>query len=53
MKKKNLIKLFALTLCFITIFSTVVLSKENKNNKFRSVSVCKVDPFPGSTEISE
>lgn len=53
MKKKNLIRLFALTLCFTTIFSTVVLAKENTNTKFSNVSVCKSDPHAGHVEIAE
>lgn len=53
MKKRNLIKLFALTLCFITILSTVVFAKENKNTQFNNISVCKSDPHPGSIELPE
>lgn len=53
MKKRNLIKLFALTLCFITILSTVAFAKESSNMKFNSVSVYGMDPHPPTTEIPE
>lgn len=53
MKKRNLTKLFALTLCFITILSTVVFAKENTTTRFRNISIYKADPFPGDMEIPD
>lgn len=53
MKKRSFIRLFALTLCLITIFSTVVLSKKNTNTKITDISVCKSDPHAGHIEIAE
>lgn len=53
MKKRNLIKLFALTLCFITVLSTVAFAKENKNTNFNTVAAYKSDPHPGDMEFPE
>lgn len=53
MKKRNLIKLFALTLCFITALSTVVFAKEIKNTSFNNIAAYKSDPHPGDVEIPD
>lgn len=48
MKKRNLVKIFTLTVCLSVILSTVVMAKEPiiKEYKSTKASMCAVDPHP-------
>lgn len=56
MKKRNLVKSFAITLCLSFFISTLAFAKDNKEYKqyksSRAVN-CAVVPHPGETEFPE
>ena len=55
MKKRNLVKIFTITLCLSAIFSTVAMAKEPITKEYKSAraSVCSVAPHPTSDNFPD
>lgn len=53
MKKKNLVKIFSLSLCLTFVFSIVAGAKENKQYKSARITIYAVDPHPTEHEFPE
>lgn len=46
MKRRNINKIFTLTLCIVLVFSTVVSAKNIENKANRAQAYECIDPFP-------
>lgn len=46
MKRRNINKIFTLTLCIVLVFSTVVSAKNIENKASRAQAYECIDPFP-------
>lgn len=53
MKKKNLVKVFVLSLCLTTVFSTFAFAKDNKQYKYARVSKCAIDTLPVDVQFPD
>lgn len=53
MKRKNLSKVLAITLCLTFALSTVALAKTTNTTKMNSCSISMADPLPEDGEVPQ